>query len=45
MIYKYYTKTEFVCAAENEFYSSFDDVELHGQTDIFIEFYLPRLEK
>jgi N-ethylmaleimide reductase len=24
-----HAKTEFVCAAENEFYSGFDDVELH----------------
>jgi hypothetical protein len=30
-----HAKTEFVCAAENEFYASFD-VELHASKRIFI---------
>jgi N-ethylmaleimide reductase len=32
-----HAKTEFVCAAENEFYASFDDVELHATNGYLLE--------
>jgi N-ethylmaleimide reductase len=35
-----HAKTEFVCAAENEFYASFDDVELHATNGYLLEEFL-----
>jgi 2,4-dienoyl-CoA reductase-like NADH-dependent reductase (Old Yellow Enzyme family) len=32
-------QNKFVCAAENEFYASFDDVELHAANGYLEEFY------